>query len=156
MFDKAAEERKKKHEKARGGPGRTKTAPPTSPLPGCSQRPRLRSSFGGDEARCPAVRCACRRPLQEREKARDKKEENRRLYHLRHSRDYEVMGVPLGAKKDVIKAAYRKLAVKWHPDKHPEGPAREEAQKKFVKIQRAYDSLMTTDEEATVEALTAK
>lgn len=76
-------------------------------------------------------------PSQEKEKVRDRKEENRRLYHLRHSRDYDVLGVPLGSKKDVIKAAYRKLAVKWHPDKHPEGPARDEATKKFVEIQKA-------------------
>lgn len=48
----------------------------------------------------------------------------------------QIMGLPLGAKKDEIKAAYRKLAVKWHPDKHPEGPAREEASKKFVEIQK--------------------
>ena len=64
------------------------------------------------------------------------------------------MGLPLGAKKDAIKAAYRKLAVKWHPDKHKEGPEREAANTKFLEIQQAYNSLMMSDEEATVEALT--
>ena len=39
----------------------------------------------------------------------------------------------------------------WHPDKHPENV--EEAKQRFQEIQRAYDSLMTTDEDTRVEAL---
>ena len=39
----------------------------------------------------------------------------------------------------------------WHPDKHPENV--EEAKKRFQEIQRAYDSLMTTDEDTRIEAL---
>ncbi len=89
----------------------------------------------------------------QRDKEKERKAENRRLYHLRHMRDYELLGVPLGTKKDDIKKAYRKLAVIWHPDKHPEGPAREEAAKRFVVIQAAYDALMNSDEEAAVEVL---
>lgn len=45
----------------------------------------------------------------------------------------------------------RKLAKVWHPDKHPENA--EEAKLKFQKIQRAYESLMLTEEDARIEAL---
>lgn len=43
------------------------------------------------------------------------------------------------------------LAKKWHPDKHPDN--QEEAKQKFQEIQKAYESLMTTDEDATIEAI---
>tara|TARA_B100000482_G_scaffold189217_1_gene170321 strand:- start:593 stop:1105 length:513 start_codon:yes stop_codon:yes gene_type:complete len=85
-----------------------------------------------------------------------KRERARREYHLRHKKDYDVLGVPLGAPKDECKRAYRKLAVKWHPDKHPAGDGRVAAEAMFKEIQRAFDALMTTDEEQTIEALTAK
>ena len=52
-----------------------------------------------------------------------------------------------------IKKAFRSLAKKWHPDKHPEN--QEEAKVKFQKIQQAFESLMSTDEDARIEALTA-
>ena len=38
---------------------------------------------------------------------------------MRHARDYEALGLPLGASKADCKAAFRKLALKWHPDKNP-------------------------------------
>ena len=91
----------------------------------------------------------------DREWQKKKRERERQMYHLRHRADYECLEVPLGAPKDECKKAYRKLAVRWHPDKHPEGPQREAAAKKFLEIQQAYNSLMTTDEEQTVEALAA-
>lgn len=52
-----------------------------------------------------------------------------------------------------IKKAFRLLAKKWHPDKHPEN--QEEAKEKFQKISQAFESLMSTDEDAKIEALTA-
>ena len=43
-------------------------------------------------------------------------------------------------KKDILKA-YRKLAVKWHPDKHEEGPEKEKAQKMFIDLAAAKEVL---------------
>lgn len=50
---------------------------------------------------------------------------------------YTVLGVPKTADEDAIKKAYRKLAVKFHPDKSP-GKANET---KFKEINQAYDVL---------------
>ena len=70
---------------------------------------------------------------------------------MRHTRDYEALGVPIGTSKADIKAAYRKLAKVWHPDRHPDNL--EEAKVKFQAISKAYESLMTTDEEVVVKAI---
>jgi hypothetical protein len=87
------------------------------------------------------------RRVEDRERQKDKRARERRLYHLRHAADYERLEVPLGASKDDVKSAYRRLAVRWHPDKHPEGPARVAAAERFAVIQASYNNLMTTDEE---------
>ncbi|KAE8379925.1 DnaJ domain-containing protein [Aspergillus bertholletiae] len=50
---------------------------------------------------------------------------------------YEALGVPGDATADQIKSAYRKLALKHHPDKAPEDQ-KEEANKKFQQIAFAY------------------
>lgn len=51
---------------------------------------------------------------------------------------YEVLGVERGASADDIKKAYRKLAVKYHPDKNPGDKAAEE---KFKELGEAYEAL---------------
>ena len=51
---------------------------------------------------------------------------------------YEVLGVSRNATADDLKKAYRKLAVKYHPDKNPDDKSAEE---KFKEVSEAYDVL---------------
>ncbi|MBR1922070.1 MAG: DnaJ domain-containing protein, partial [Kiritimatiellae bacterium] len=51
---------------------------------------------------------------------------------------YEVLGVAKTATADEIKSAYRKLAMKYHPDRNPGDKAAEE---KFKEAAEAYDVL---------------
>ena len=51
---------------------------------------------------------------------------------------YEILGVKEGASQDEIKKDYRKLAVKYHPDKNP---GNKRAEEHFKKISEAYYSL---------------
>ncbi|KAM9450642.1 dnaJ homolog subfamily C member 21 isoform 2-T2 [Clarias gariepinus] len=59
---------------------------------------------------------------------------------------YEVLGVKRDAGDDELKKVYRKLALKWHPDKNLENA--EEAAEQFKLIQAAYDVLSDPQERA--------
>ena len=56
---------------------------------------------------------------------------------------YEVLGVDKNADKDAIKKAYRKLALKYHPDRTLDaGPDAQAASKEtFLNVQKAYEHI---------------
>ena len=60
---------------------------------------------------------------------------------------YQTLGVARGAGDDEIKKAYRKLAMKYHPDRNPG----KEAEEKFKEIQRAYDILSDKQKRAAYD-----
>src|SRR3954468_3605934 len=61
---------------------------------------------------------------------------------------YEVLGVTKTATSEEVKRAYRKLAVKYHPDKNPDDPHAEE---KFKELGEAYDVLMDDEKRAAYD-----
>jgi len=61
---------------------------------------------------------------------------------------YQVLGVERNAAGEEVKRAYRKLAVKFHPDKNPDDPHAEE---KFKELGEAYDVLMDPEKRAAYD-----
>lgn len=89
--------------------------------------------------------------IRDYQEAQNKDEENRRvreglnkahkLKKQSERRDYyKILGVKRTARKKEILKAYRKLAIKWHPDKH-EGADKSKAEKKFLDIAAAKEVL---------------
>ena len=68
---------------------------------------------------------------------------------MANKRDYyEVLGVDKKASADEIKSAYRKLALKWHPDRWVNGSDAEKktAEENFKEAAEAYSVLSDPDD----------
>ncbi|CAD6244921.1 unnamed protein product [Miscanthus lutarioriparius] len=62
---------------------------------------------------------------------------------------YEILNVDRSATDDDLRRAYRRLAMRWHPDKNPAGKA--EAEARFKKITEAYNVLSDADKRAVYD-----
>lgn len=67
---------------------------------------------------------------------------------VKETRFYDLLGVPPTADDNTLKKAYRKLAMKWHPDKNPDDA---KAQEKFKEISEAYGILSDKDKRSTYD-----
>lgn len=67
-----------------------------------------------------------------------------------HSDYYTLLGVPTNASQDDIKKAFKKLALKHHPDKNLDHQ-KEEAEEKFKQINEAYQTLSDEQERAAYD-----
>ena len=65
---------------------------------------------------------------------------------------YETLGVGREATEKEIKAAYRKMARKWHPDLHPAGE-KAAAEEKFKRLNEAYEVLKDPEKRARYDQL---
>jgi molecular chaperone DnaJ len=61
---------------------------------------------------------------------------------------YETLGVDRGADEGVLKSAYRKLAMKYHPDRNPDDP---DAEHQFKDVSEAYDVLKDPQKRAAYD-----
>ena len=61
---------------------------------------------------------------------------------------YDILSVQRNASGDEIKRSYRKLAIKFHPDKNPDDPHAEE---KFKELGEAYDVLIDEQKRAAYD-----
>jgi len=64
---------------------------------------------------------------------------------------YSVLGVAKDADQNQIKRAYRRVAVRWHPDKNPAN--KEEAENKFKSISEAYEVLSDSEKRKLYDQL---
>lgn len=61
---------------------------------------------------------------------------------------YEVLGVPQGADESEVKKAYRRIAMKHHPDRNPDNP---DAEEKFKEASEAYEVLSDDQKKAAYD-----
>ena len=60
---------------------------------------------------------------------------------------YKLLGVSKNANEEEIRKAYKKMALKWHPDKNQDN--KEIAEEKFKEISRAYEVLSNPNKRNT-------
>lgn len=65
---------------------------------------------------------------------------------------YEVLNIPVTATREEIRAAYRELARRWHPDRFLPGPERDWANEKMADINAAYRTCLNGLRDARVTA----
>ena len=63
---------------------------------------------------------------------------------------YEVLGITKSASSSEIKKAYRKMAIKYHPDKNPDDKSAEE---KFKIAAEAYEVLSDPDKKSAIRPI---
>lgn len=63
---------------------------------------------------------------------------------------YDTLGVPRNAEEEDIKRAYRKLAMKYHPDRNA-GPGAKLAEEKFKEVKEAYEMLKNPEKRAAYD-----
>src|SRR3954471_5055504 len=61
---------------------------------------------------------------------------------------YEVLGVNRDATEDDMKKSYRRLAMKWHPDRNPDNP---KAEDHFKEAKEAYEVLWDANKRAAYD-----
>ena len=61
---------------------------------------------------------------------------------------YELLGVNRNANEAELKSAFRKMAMKYHPDRNPDDPA---AEKSFKEVNEAYDVLKDDQKRAAYD-----
>ena len=57
---------------------------------------------------------------------------------------YQILGINRNATDDEVKAAYRSMARKYHPDSYGDNPLADLAEEKMQEINEAYDAIMAT------------
>ncbi|KAL4572378.1 hypothetical protein LXL04_019152 [Taraxacum kok-saghyz] len=111
---------------------RWQTTPLLPPVP--RQTPAVNSAKSVAAGRLPSIPSSLITP--ENLNTNERKKELRAAMGVDY---YKVLQVDRNAKDDDLKKAYRKLAMKWHPDKNPNN--KKEAEAKFKTISEAYDVL---------------